>query len=182
VTHQEMIDYYREHYGDYALPAKARFEIMSVKFANFSGDRAAARRAIEAMGNEVLFGGTEFGAVARKWSQEPNAENGGSYDWVTQGSLASAPIDRAIFTLETGRLSQIIEDDVGLHIIRVKQRQEAGQVSFVEAQPGIKDAIKAHKKSAEQQKLLDQLRTRTEVWTIFDTPQLATQPSGGMLR
>jgi parvulin-like peptidyl-prolyl isomerase len=167
VTHQEMLDYYSGHSTEYAVRAKARFEILTAKFASFPS-RPEALVAIEAMGNQVYLGGTPFAAVARKLSQEPNAANGGYYDWVNEGSLASGPIDRAIFMLETGKLSQIIEDDVGYHIIRVIERQPAGQISFLDAQDDIKKAIKAQKKSAEQQKILEQLHTKTEVWTIYD--------------
>jgi parvulin-like peptidyl-prolyl isomerase len=181
VSHEEMIDYYRQHEADYYIPAKAQFEILTVKFANYRGDRMAAERAIVEMGNAVYFG-AEFAAVARKGSQEPRAAEGGFYDWVTPGGLASKPIDRAIFTLEVGKLSQIITDDTGYHILRVKQRQEAGQVSFQEAQPDIKAAIEQQKRSAEQQKYLTELRARTKVWTIYDPPAETAGAPASQLR
>jgi parvulin-like peptidyl-prolyl isomerase len=122
------------------------------------------------MGNEVLLGGTPFAAVARKYSQEPHAQDGGYYDWVTAGSLASRPLDQAIFSLEIGKLSPIIEDHVGLHIVRVLERREAGYVSFQEAQPEIRKQIEAQKRAADQQKYLAEVRARTYVWTIYDPP------------
>jgi parvulin-like peptidyl-prolyl isomerase len=138
---------------------------------------------IAKMGDEVLLGGTPFHAVARRYSQEPRASDGGFYDWVTPGSLASKPIDRAVFSLEVDRLSQIIEDEQGLHIIRVRERTEAGQVSFQEAQPKIKEAIEHQRQGAEQQKYLANLRARTKVWTIFDPPtDVASQPGGTQRR
>jgi parvulin-like peptidyl-prolyl isomerase len=176
VTHQEMLDYYEKHAAEYALPAKARFEMLTVRFSSFP-DKAAARRAIEEMGNAVFFG-TPFAAVARQRSQEPNAAKGGEYDWVTQGSLASEPIDRALFTLEPGKLSQIIEDNVGYHIIRVKERHAAGQVSFLEAQDKIKEAIQLEKKMDDYKKFVESLRARTTVWTIYDATAVASQPTG----
>src|SRR5262245_28475993 len=133
------------------------------------------------MGNAVVFG-APFDAVARKLSQEPKASEGGQYEWVNPGSLASKPIDRAVFTLEVGKLSQTIEDDQGFHIVRVKERQEAGQVSFLEAQPKIKEAIDRQRRIADQQKYLAELRTRTTVWTIFDQPDVASQPGGSIRR
>lgn len=168
ITHQEMLDYYREHAADFYVPAKARFEILTVKFANFGGDRAAAWDYLARMGNEVLLGGTPFAAVARKYSQEPRAQEGGYYDWITAGSLASKPLDQAIFTLEVGKLSPIIEDHVGLHIVRVIERREAGYISFQEAQPDIRKQIEARKRAEDQQKYLAELRARTYVWTIYD--------------
>ena len=37
-----------------------------------------------------------------------NAENGGYNDWTAKGSLASKRLDEALFSLEPGKLSQVI--------------------------------------------------------------------------
>jgi hypothetical protein len=179
VTHLEMLDYYRDHAADFALPAKARFEILSVKFANFP-DKSSAYNVIAQMGNEVYFG-APLATIARKHSQEPGAKNGGYYDWTTKGSLASEVIDAAIFALEPGKLSQIIEDPTGYHIVRVVERREAGQVDFIEAQPTIKKAIETQRREAAYKKYISELRTRTTVWTIYDEDEaaVAQQPAAG---
>ena len=114
VTHQEMLDYYQGHAEEFAVTAKATFEILSVKFSSFR-DRAEAWNAIAAMGDAVYLGGVPFAAVARKHSQEPRASDGGLYEKVTQGSLTSTAIDQAVFSLEVGKLSQIIADEVTDH-------------------------------------------------------------------
>jgi parvulin-like peptidyl-prolyl isomerase len=179
VSHQEMLDYYAQNAADFAVTAKARFEILTVKFANFAPTDDGKRQAfnlLAQMGNEVYFG-APFATIARKHSQEPNAEKGGFYDWTSQGSLASKPIDQAIFTLEPNKLSQIIEDDRGYHIVRVLERTEAGQVPFLEAQVKIKEAIIAQRREADTKRVLDELRTKTHIWTIYDeAPELARQP------
>jgi parvulin-like peptidyl-prolyl isomerase len=178
ITLQDMLDYYQAHIADYQIPAKARFEILTAKFSKFAGNRIATHDAIARMGNEVILGGTPFPAVARKQSQEPHASDGGYYDWVNPGSLASKPIDQAVFSLEVDKLSQIIEDDQGYHIVHVLERKPAGQVSFQEAQPEIRNAIKKERTDSERQKYLTNLRARTKVWTIFDPPiDGAAQPA-----
>ena len=183
ITHQEMLDYYQEHVADYAIPAKARFEILTARTSRFGGNRQATRDAIAQWGNEVLLGGTPFPAVARKYSQEPRATDGGLYDWITPGSLASKTIDQAVFSLEVDKLSQIIEDETGFHIIHVLERKDAGQVSFLEAQEEIRKAIEKQRSSAKQQKYLSELRTRTKIWTIYDPPaDAAVQPAGATMR
>jgi hypothetical protein len=168
VTHEEMLDYYQQHQTDFQIAAKARFEILTARFSRFNGDRQAAQEHVAMMGNEVLLGGTPFAAVARKHSHEPNAAEGGYYDWVEPGTLASKPIDQAVFSLEVDKLSQVIADDQGYHIIRVKERRGAGVVAFAEVQTEIREKIEAQKRSAEQQKYLTELRERTVIWTIYD--------------
>ena len=182
VTHQEMLDYYQEHSDEFAVTAKATFEILSVKFSGYP-DRSQAWNAIAGMGDAVYLGGVTFPAVAKKHSQEPRASEGGLYEKVTQGSLASTAIDQAVFSLEIGKLSQIIEDETGYHIIRVKERSPAGYIAFQDAQPDIRTAIKLQKQNDERQKIFSELATKTKVWTIYDPPEgVASQPAGTISR
>ena len=51
-------------------------------------------------------------------------------------------LDEAIFTLPLNRLSEIIEDDRGVHIVRVLERTEGGHQSFESVQDSIREKIK----------------------------------------
>ena len=66
--------------------------------------------------------------------------------------------------------------------IRVIARQPAGQVPFLEAQEKIKETIRVNKLNNDYRKFLETLQARTEVWTIFDPPAVAQQPSDTVLR
>lgn len=178
VTHQEMLDFYREHIQEYQVPAKVTFEVLTARTTRFNGDRQAAFAHAAMMGNEVYLGGVPFAAVAKKHSQEPQAEDGGKYEGISPGSLASKTIDAAVFSLEIGKLSQIIEDEQGFHILRVKERTAAGVTSFEEQQVDIRKKIEQQKRSAEQQKYLTELKARTKIWTIYDPPVETAQAAG----
>src|SRR4029079_9432804 len=128
------------------------------------------------MGNEVLLGGTPLPAVARKYSHEPHAQDGGYYDWVTPGSLASKPIDKAVFSLDVDKLSAIIEDESGFHIIHVLERKDAGQISFQEAQPKIRETIAHQRKAQQHRKDLAEVKRKTKIWTIYDPPEETPPP------
>jgi peptidyl-prolyl cis-trans isomerase C len=175
ITHQEMLDYYEKNAAEFAVPAKARFELLSVRFDK-SPSKNDAWNTLAEMGNAVFFG-TPFATVARNHSHDPSAARGGQYDWTTQGSLASKPIDAAIFSLEPGKLSQIIEDNRGYHIVQVLERTDAGQISFLDAQADIKKALASQKLDADYKEYVEMLRTNTRVWTIYDEETaIARQP------
>ncbi|WP_254507922.1 peptidylprolyl isomerase [Anatilimnocola floriformis] len=182
VSHLEMINYYHEHAEDFAVKARARFEILSVKFANFPDKRAAEQQMVQ-MGNDVIFG-TPFAAVAKRGSQDINAANGGVYDWTNEKSLASDQIDQAIFSQEVGKLSPIIEDPKGLHIVRVTERQPAGYIPFTDAQVKIKELINQQRRDAAIKVILEGIRTKTVVWTIYDADatNVAAQPAANPKR
>lgn len=166
ITHEEMLEYYQQRIADYEFPAKARWEELVVEFLHYRNEQAA-RREIAELGNEVLRG-APLNAVAKRSGQGPRHEQGGQYDWTTQGSLRSDSLDEVIFSLPMGKLSQIIRDDDGLHIIRVIERTEAGRESFKVAQVEIKKQISDERRKKRLDEYIGDLRAQTPVWTIFD--------------
>ena len=137
-----------------------------VEFRHYRNEKSALREIAE-LGNEVLRG-APLNAVAKRSGQGPRHEQGGQYDWTTQGSLRSDPLDEAIFSLPMGKLSQIIRDDDGLHIIRVIERTEAGREPFKDAQVEIKKQIRDERRKKRLDEYIGDLRAQTPVWTIFD--------------
>jgi hypothetical protein len=166
ITHEEMLRYYHAHGEEFAVPARAKWEQLSVRFDNHPSKDAAWQK-IAGMGNEVLRG-APLAAVAKRHSEAPNAAEGGQHDWITRGSLASVKIDEAVFTLPPNRLSQIIEDERGFHIVRILDREDAHQIDFVEAQADIKEKLKKQKVQEQVMAYVDRLKARTRVWTVFD--------------
>lgn len=176
VTHEEMLDYFHEHSADYEFPAKAKWEVLMVRKDRYRS-RDAAFQAMSAMGNQIFLGGAQFAAVAKASSQGFDADKGGAQDWTSQGALASKVLDQAIFSLPEGKLSQILEDERGLYIVRVVERKPAGRTPFEDAQAEIKLKIQDQKKEAQFKEYLEKLRTNTKVWTIYDAQQ--GQVNGG---
>ena len=184
IPHAELIAWYQNHLADYEFPAKARFESLTVKMG-LKRSRQQAWDILASMGNEVL-AGRPFADVARSRSEGPTASGGGMFDWTSKGSLASAKLDEAIFTLPVGELSAIIEDGEQLHIVRVAERIDAGRTPFIEAQVGIRDDLLLERRHHATDEYLAKLRQRTPVWTVFDDqggssaePQFtAARPSG----
>lgn len=166
IPHAELIAYYQEHLSDYEYSAKAKFEELCVRFGS-NRTREEAWGVLAGLGNRVLTGET-FAEVAKQGSEGPTASQGGAYDWTSQGSLRSQVIDEAIFSLPIGKLSTILEDESGLHIVRVVERTDAGRTSFLEAQVGIRDALRAERHEKAVDEYLSKVRERTPVWTIFD--------------
>ncbi|HTN74400.1 MAG TPA: peptidylprolyl isomerase, partial [Pirellulaceae bacterium] len=185
ITHDEILAYYSEHAKDFDVQARAKWEQMTVRFANHQTaedptGKVGAWAKIASMGNEVLRN-AKFDAVAKRHSEAPNADQGGLADWITKGSLASLPLENAIFTLPPNQLSAIIEDDRSFHIVRVLEREEATRVDFVAAQEKIKEKIKEQKVEKQVNEYVAKLKAKTSVWTIYDgeptDTKTATKPA-----
>lgn len=171
----EIVDYYREHPDEFDQPAQARWEELMVRFNKYP-NKAAALDAITQMGNQV-FQGKPIPEVAKEKSDGPTASSGGRRDWTTKGSLVAAELDRALFGLPVGQLSQIIETNWGYHIIRVVERKEATRTPFVEAQVKIRDTIRDKKSQEQHLAFVEKLKGRTPITTIFDEAQQAGRPA-----
>ncbi len=166
VTHEEMRAWYEKHLKDFEQPAKARWEELMVTFKRHPNhDEAYAATA--ALGNRVL-AGAALPEVARSASEGPTALQGGQRDWTHPGSLSSDALDHAIFSLPVGQLSQILESQDGFHIIRVVERKELAQTSFLDAQKEVKERIQKERSEKRFTDFLEELRKKYPIWTVFD--------------
>lgn len=167
VTYDDMVVYYQDHLRDFRVPTRARWEQITIKFDQFP-TRFAAGEAIAKLGNE-LFYGAPFKQVAKRSSQGDKASEGGYHDWTEWGNLKiSREINEAVFSINTGELSHILEDAEGLHIVRVIERQDAHVIPFADAQGTIKERIQGDRRSEAINKYLADLQDRIPVWTVYD--------------
>lgn len=160
----EILQHYREHRDDWNVPARARWRQLTVRFDKHD-TRQEAEQLIRRMGDEIFLGGKSFEAVAKQSSEGFTAAQGGLHDWTNQGSLKSQPIDAAMFSIPLNRLSQIIEDDVGFHIIEVVEREPQKTKALAESQAEIRDKLSDAKRKTALEELRKSVMERTSVWT-----------------
>lgn len=172
ITHEQMLNYYRDNAKEFVIPARARWEQLTVLFNKFPS-KFEAGEAMAKMANEAFFGGS-FATVAKRSSQEPNADEGGYHDWVSQGSLKSKPLDQAIFSLPVKEMSRIIEDESGLHVIRVLEREDSRSVPFTEAQVKIKEKLRQEDIRRQLEAYVEKLKKSTPIWNTYDAPAAET--------
>jgi parvulin-like peptidyl-prolyl isomerase len=173
VSPEEMVEYYRAHLTDYDYPTQARWEELMVRRGRFA-DSQQAYAALARMGNEVWEMGTQkqvqgaaFAEVAKAKSDGFTAKEGGVHDWTTQGALKSAAIDQALFSLEVGQMSPILESEEGFHIVRVLERKQAGRRPFTEVQAEIRERLREERFHAGVKEYLGQLRRDARIWTAY---------------
>ena len=160
----ELQDYYNDHIDSFRRPARVRFQMLSAEFSKYK-TKLAAEQAIAEMGNEVLFGGAPFEAVAKRKSTDFRASEGGRFDWTTQGALKSKVIDETIFKNPIRGLSEIIVDEDGYHIVEVLEREPGYVQSFVDAQAEIRKTVTKQKVTKLRTEFIKKVRTETPVWT-----------------
>jgi len=71
---------------------------------------------------ESLKKGEDFAALAKKYSDDGSARDGGDLGWTTRGSFVPE-FDAAAFQLEVNETSDIIETEYGYHVIQLLERR-----------------------------------------------------------
>lgn len=107
-----------------------------------------------------LQSGQDFDEMARLYSIDPStAPAGGDLGWIPKGVLPWPEIDEVLFTLEPGKLSAIVETEIGYHILQVVERDER-KLSF--------QALEMRREQAVQSWLQDR-RSASDI-QVFITP------------
>jgi len=166
ISHEELLGYYQAHATEYEHPTRVRWEHLEVTFSRHP-DKREAWQLIATMGNAVQQG-QPLDKVAKERSEGIKASQGGQNDWLTQGSLKSEVLDRALFSLPVRALSPILEDETGFHIVRVVEREDAHRTPFEEMQGEIRERLQEERKEARLKEFLEKLREEIPVSTVFD--------------
>jgi hypothetical protein len=90
IDRQDLLNAYQQptNQDRWKVAGRVRWRQLTVRFDKHPS-RAAADTKIRELGNEIFLGGKAFDAVARQSSEGYTANEGGRYDWTTQGSLKS---------------------------------------------------------------------------------------------
>jgi len=81
-----------------------------------------AKRKIEVI-RERIVNGTAFEEMARQYSEDGSASNGGDLGWVNPGDTVPA-FEREMSALEPNQVSQPVQTPFGWHIIQVLERRK----------------------------------------------------------
>ena len=74
---------------------------------------------------DALAAGRPFADVAREFSRGPNAKRGGELGVVSPGDLFDRNLDRAVFSLELGEVSEPVVSTRGVHLMKVDRMSMA---------------------------------------------------------
>jgi peptidyl-prolyl cis-trans isomerase SurA len=151
VSPLEVEAYYKEHAEEFSGADQIRIRSLTIKKDDVAREKGlkdeTAKSKIEDLRKQIL-SGENFGEIAKKFSQDTNAEKEGMGDWMQRGSMIPI-IDEVIFNLKQGDVSQVVESPMGYHLFRVEEKKEKYKKSLDEARDEIYGKI-FQKKSRER--------------------------------
>ncbi len=140
-TEAELKKYFEEH--------RAAFENATVRVSHIvirlgesatPGDRAAASAKLAKLRTDIVNGTLDFAAAARKHSVCPSAKDGGDLGFIARkDTTVDEAFAAAAFALKVGEVSEPVETDLGLHLLRATERKAGMPITYDKAADRVRD-------------------------------------------
>lgn len=130
-------------------------------------ETAAAQR-LSDYRRRILAGQADFAELARDYSKDASARQGGDLGWATPGRYVPE-FEQALAALQPGEISEPLVSRFGVHLIQLLERREV-QLSEREQREMVRDALREKKLEEAYAQWVQELRARAYV-EYRDAPQ-----------
>lgn len=131
ITPAEVEELYTKNRDKLVSPLKMKLQSILIRKGD-GVDPAVAKKKADDLLAEIK-GGADFTKVATEKSEGPYAAQGGEMGFVSPGQMVKE-IDDVVFVMKPGDMSGVIETEMGYHIFKVEERQEARPLELAEVE------------------------------------------------
>ena len=151
--------YYDKNTSRFARPerVKARHIIVMAPEKASPEEEQKAKTRIDELAARIK-AGEDFAELAKAHSEDGSAAEGGDLGWFERERMVK-PFADAAFALKKGEVSEPLRTQFGFHLIKLDDRQDAGQTPFAEAEADIKNQLGLEKAAGKLQDVLDEMLT-----------------------
>jgi peptidyl-prolyl cis-trans isomerase D len=156
VTDDDLRQYYEQHKNEYTLPERVKAQHILFKT---QGKTPEEIEKIKEKARNVLDRakkGEDFAALAKQYSEDTTAATGGDLGDFGRGQMVPE-FDRAAFSLGVGAISDLVQTQFGVHIIKVNSKQEQRERSFDELKGAIRPIVETRKAEQKGSDLAQQI-------------------------
>ncbi len=145
VTDDELRQYYEQHKDEYTLPERVKAQHILFKTQGKTPEeiekiREKARGVLDRVKNK----GEDFGSLAKQFSEDTTASSGGDLGDFGRGQMVPE-FERVAFSLGVGAISDLVQTQFGIHIIKVNGKQERRERPFEELKEAIRPIVETRK-------------------------------------
>ena len=151
--------FYQLHKDRFTRPEKrkARHILITINPDFAENDRESAQERINTIAEKLQRSPGRFESLARRYSECPTAMEGGRLGDLVRGTLYPE-LDDALFEMEEDQISDVIESDIGFHILWCEKISKPITVPLSRAKPRIQQLLQERQRKACQKAWLDKLQ------------------------
>lgn len=163
VTPAEVSEYYAGHPDEFKHPDLVRTSHILISTPNGATDdqQQRAKQLAESVLDRAKKG-EDFAKLAKEYSTDASASQGGDIGLTESGELAPEYED-AVAKLNVGEISGLVKTQFGYHIIKVTDRKKAGAATLDEVRGQLTDFLKNQKEDTEIAKLVKTLGSQAKI-------------------
>ncbi len=150
----ELQSYYEQNKSSFSEPEQRRVShiLLTVGEGGSAKDKEGARKLALDLLAKVRARPDDFAKLAQEYSKDPgSATKGGDLGFFGRGMMVK-PFEEAAFSLKAGEISDIVETEFGLHVIRLTEIKGGAVAPFEQVKGKIESTFRqrqAQKKFAE---------------------------------
>ena len=163
-TEDEVAAFYEAHKAEFVTPPQVLCQHILVK--SEEGDlpeaKSAAFEKIRAIRERIVDGGADFAEEAKKNSDCPSGQEGGSLGWFGRGMMVPE-FDKVAFEMKKGEVSDIVTTQFGFHIIYKADEKGGGAQTLVDVHDQVKDLLRHEARGRAMDAFVAELREKAKV-------------------
>ena len=156
-TEDEVAKFYEAHKAEFVVPHQVLCQHILVK-----GSDDAALDKIKAIRERIVGGGADFAEEAKKNSDCPSGQEGGSLGWFGRGMMVPE-FDKVAFEMKKGEVSGVVSTQFGYHIIYKADEKGGGQQTLVDVHDQVKDLLRHEARGRAMDAFVAELRANAKI-------------------
>jgi peptidyl-prolyl cis-trans isomerase SurA len=179
ISHEDIVKYYNEHKSEFVRPETVVLrEIFVSTEGKPEADIPALKKKAENLRDRILNNGEDFGAMAKRYSDSPTAQQEGDLG-VFERTKLDAKIAEKVFALSRNQMTEVMETKTGFEILQVRERFEAGEQPLDKVDPEISNKLYEQQMEPSMREYLKTLREDSYVQIkpgYVDTAAVKAEP------
>lgn len=144
ISDENIESFYKQNQARYGQPERRRVSHILIELPASANDsvKAEARTKAQDIAKRAAADPQNFAALAKEFSQDTGSANqGGDLGWITKNMLVPQ-VETAVFSLDKGKISEVVESPFGFHVINVVDVQPASVKPLAEVKDDIANEIR----------------------------------------
>jgi peptidyl-prolyl cis-trans isomerase SurA len=154
--------YYNANKKEFATPEQVKLRMVVLNSDPLVSDSAASTKQMAEEIREKAKQGADFATLAKTYSMDGTAENGGDWGWVDEKTL-NQDLTKAAFSLSPKEVSSCIQIGDSYYILYCEEKKTANFIPLAEVRDGISKKLEQIQRQKAVERWLDGLREKAYI-------------------